>query len=162
MIGISLASVMLATPITVAAQDRPAPVAEFALGWVGFADDGIVSEALVGGAARFYISPRLGVGPEVVYLAGPNHSHLVVTGDLTFDFLSPDHGVTPFLIVGGGLFQTYESFPSGGFTSNEGAFTFGGGVRASLTDRVMLGVEARIGWETHIRLNGTIGVRLGK
>jgi hypothetical protein len=30
------------------AQDRPGPAADLAAGWVGFADDGIVSESLIG------------------------------------------------------------------------------------------------------------------
>jgi len=162
MIGTALASIVLAAPVTAVAQDRPAAAAEVSLGWVGFADDGIVSETLVGGAVRLYVTPRIGLGPELLYLAGPNHSHLVITGNVIFDLVSPDHPVTPFLVVGGGLFQTRESFPSGSFTSSEGAFTFGGGVRASVSDRVLLGVDARVGWETHVRINGTIGVRLGK
>lgn len=162
MIGTALASIMLTAPITAAAQDRPAAVTELALGWVGFADDGIVSETLVGGAGRWYVLSRVGIGPEIVYIAGQNHSHLVVTGNVTLDLVSPDRPVTPFLIAGGGLFQTRESFPSGGFTSSEGAFSFGGGVRVAAGDRVMLGFDARIGWEPHLRFNGTLGVRLGK
>jgi hypothetical protein len=68
--------------------------------------------------------------------------------------------VTPFAVVGGGLFRSRYIFPEHEiFTHNEGAFTAGGGVRARLADRVVAGVEARLGWETHIRLNGFIGVR---
>jgi hypothetical protein len=144
-----------------AAQDRPAPAVEVAVGWVGFADDGIVSETLFGGAGRWYLSPRIAIGPEIGYIGGQNHSHLELTGNLTFDVLA-DRTVTPFLVVGGGLFQTRESFPSGGFTSNEGAFTLGGGVRISAGDRVMIGLDTRIGWEAHLRINGTIGVGLGQ
>jgi hypothetical protein len=153
---------MLAAPITAAAQGRPATAAELALGWVGFADDGIVSETLVGGAARFYVAGRIALGPEVVYFSGPNHSHLVVSGNLTLDLMGPSRPVTPFLVFGGGLFQTRESFPSGGYTSNEGTFTFGGGVRINAGDRVTLGLDTRIGWEPHLRVNGTVGIRLGQ
>ena len=48
------AFVLLAAPMAhlAAAQDRPRPAVELAAGWVGFADDGIVSEGLVGGGAR--------------------------------------------------------------------------------------------------------------
>ena len=161
MMKAALTIAMLAAPITAAAQDRPAVVAELALGSVGFADDGIVSEALLGGAARFYVASRVGIGPEIVYLSGPNHSHLVVTGNMTLDLMAPVARHS-FSRVGGGLFQTRESFPSGGSTSNEGAFSFGGGVRIAAGDRVMLGFDARIGWEPHLRLNGTLGVRLGQ
>jgi len=157
----ALAMALLSLPMAAAAQDRPAPVAEFAVGWVGFADDGIVSETMAGGSLRWYPLSRLAIGPEILYIAGDNHSHLVLTGNLTFDLLA-NRAVTPFLVVGGGLFQTHESFPSGGFTSNEGAFTLGGGVRGNVGERVTVGVDARIGWETHVRLNATVGIRLGQ
>ena len=148
------------------AQDRPSPVAEFTAGWVGFADDGIVSEGMVGGAARFYLLPRIAVGPEVLYIQGDYHSHFVLTGNLTWDVIVPiggrPHRVTPFLVAGGGLYQTREDFQSGPYTSSEGAFTAGGGVRAAAGDRVTFGVDVRIGWELHVRINGLVGVRLGR
>lgn len=149
-----------------AAQERPAPVAEFTAAWVGFADDGIVSEGLVGATARWYLLPRISVGPEVDFVNGQNHSHFILTGNLTFDVVSPKGSgarhVTPFVVVGGGLFQTRESFATGTFTSNEGAFTAGGGVRALVSDRVTLGIDARVGWELHLRISGIVGVQLGR
>jgi hypothetical protein len=148
------------------AQERPAPVVEFAAGWLSFPDDGVVREAMVGGAARWYVSPRLGIGPEISYISGRNHSHFIATGNLTWDILSPSSGpprpVTPFLAAGGGLYQTREQFPAGPYTSGEGAFTAGGGIRARANDRVTAGVDARIGWELHLRVNGLVGVRLGR
>ena len=70
--------------------------------------------------------------------------------------------VTPFVVAGGGLFQTRERFPSGPFTSADGAFTAGGGVRGSFGDRVTVGIDARIGWELHLRVNALVGVGLGR
>jgi len=156
----ALALVLLAAPMA-AAQNRTPPAAEFAAGWVGFVDDGIASETMLGGAFRWYPMRRVAIGPEIIYIGADNHSHFVATANLTFDLLA-DRAVTPFLVVGGGLFQTHDSFPSGSFTSNEGAFTFGGGVRIAAGDRVTIGVDTRIGWEPYLRLNGTIGVRLGQ
>ena len=159
---------LLAPPVVhpASAQGRPSPAAELAAGWIGFADDGIVSESLIGGAARVYVLPRISVGPEILYLRGQRHSHLVLTGNVTWDVLAPVNGrqraVTPFVVIGGGLFQTREMFPSGDFTSNEGAFTAGGGVRALAGDRLTVGIDARVGWELHARVNGTVGVRLGR
>ena len=152
------------------AQQRLAPVLDIEAGWVGFADDGIVSEGLFGAGARWYASRRISVGPEIVYLAGPHHSHLVVTGNLTFEFApDPNNGfrddivmLIPFVTIGGGMFQTRETFFDDAFTSSEGAFTAGGGVRFFVGDRFSAGIEARMGWEPHIRVNGTIGVRLGR
>ena len=163
-----LAALAVLAPIlttAASAQDRPSPAVDVSAGWVGFADDGIVSEGMVGGAGRFYLSPRIALGPELVYIGGDNHSHLVLTGNLTFDVIAPTAGrapaVTPFLVVGGGIFQTRESFSGEDFTHTEGAFTAGGGVRAAVGHRVTVGVDARIGWETHLRVNGVVGVRLG-
>jgi hypothetical protein len=148
------------------AQEPPAPVVEFAAGALMFPDDGTVRERLVAGAARWYVSPRLGIGPEISYVSGLRHSHFILTGNLTWDILAPVSGepraVTPFVIAGGGLFQTREQFFVGPFTSREGAFTAGGGVRARAGDRVTLGIDARIGWELHLRLNGLVGMRLGR
>ena len=153
------------TPARPFAQERPAPVVEFAAGWLSFPDDGVVREAMVGSAARWYVSPRLAIGPEISYVSGRNHSHFIATGNLTWDILSPASGaprlVTPFLVAGGGLYQTREQFPVGPYTSGEGAFTAGGGVRARAGNRVTVGVDARIGWELHLRINGLVGVRLG-
>lgn len=68
--------------------------------------------------------------------------------------------VSEGFVAGGGLFQTRQSFPARTFTSSEGAFTAGGGARIASGDRTTVGVDARIGWELHLRVNGFVGVRL--
>jgi hypothetical protein len=83
------------------------------------------------------------------------------------DLVTPINGdpplVTPFVVVGVGLFQARESFlDTENFTSSEGAFTAGGGVRRLVGERMMLGVEARVGWELHVRVNAVVGVHLGR
>src|SRR5262245_37203737 len=100
----ALALLLVFLPGTAGAQDRPGPAAEFSAGWIGFADDGVVSEGMVGGTARWYLSPRVGIGPEVIFIQGSNHSHFVLTGNVTFDLLSPvnrqPRPVTPFIVAG--------------------------------------------------------------
>lgn len=162
-----LACLLVMLPRPGFAQDRPHPVGEFAAGSLLFADDGIVPEAFIGGAARLYVLPRVSIGPEISYVMGDNHSHVIVTGNLWFDLFKPVTGrarrVTPFIAIGAGVFQSRQDLFGGGtFTSNEGAFTVGGGVRAFVGDRVTVGAEARLGWETHLRVNGLVGVRLGR
>ena len=156
--------VALARPA--AAQEQPRLVVEVEAGWLGFADDGIVSESMVGGTARWYVSRRISLGPEVIYADGRNHSHLIVTGNVTYDLLAPNdrrsRRITPFVVAGGGLFQTRETRFNGDFTSTEGAFTAGGGVRALAGDRVTIGLDTRVGWELHLRVNGFVGLRLGR
>ena len=145
------------------AQGRPRVAVEVEAGPVFFADDGVVTETMFGGSGRVYLTPRIAVGPELFYIAGSNHSHFVLTGNLTFDFITGSAGsparITPFVTVGGGVFQTRDQYPFNNFTSTEGAFTAGGGVRGSITDGVYVGAEARIGWETHVRVNAFVGWR---
>lgn len=157
-------SALVASTLAAAAQGRPSPSVDAAFGWFGFADDGIVSEAAGGGALRWYVSPRVSVGPELIVIRGSNHSHVVATANATFDVRpsAGSAGWTPFLVVGGGIFQTRERFASGRYTSSEGAFTAGGGVRAPLGSRAMFGVDARVGWEAHVRVNTVVSVRLGR
>ena len=159
----ALALLAAASVQEAASQTLPGPAAELSIGWAGFPDDGIVNEAMVGGTVRFSLTPQLSVGPEMVYMKGPNHSHLMVTGNVIWDVLAPVGGrprfMTPYLVAGGGVFQTRQSFPSGTFKSNEGAFTAGGGLRFTAEDRLIVGVEARVGWELHLRVNGFIGVQ---
>lgn len=160
----SVPAVLLALPAAAAAQERPRPAVEVSGAWVGFADDGVVGEMMLGGAGRWYLSPRLSVGPELLSIQGGHHSHFVVTGNLTWDIVADTggrRGATPFLVAGGGLFQTRQAFFGQTAVSGEGAFTAGGGVRVSSGGRVFVGVDARIGWELHVRVGGTVGIRLG-
>ena len=151
---------LLATPVAAQAQQKVA--VEFAAGGLFFPDDGVVTEGFLGGAGRFYVRPRVSIGPEIAFVSGEHHSHFMLTGNVTFDFLGPVNGrpriVTPFAVVGGGIFQTREEFPTGSFTSGDPAFTAGAGVRVRLGRSGFAGVETRIGWELHLRLNGLVGV----
>ena len=90
----------------------------------------------------------------------------MLTGNMTLDLARPVNGqvraVTPFVVLGGGVFRTRELFPNRAvYTSSDGAFTAGGGVRALFGKHVMVGAEARLGWELHVRLSALLGVRLG-
>jgi hypothetical protein len=144
---------------------RPGPAVEFLAGYAGFVDDATIDHSIFGAAGRVYLTPRLAVGPELVYMVGPNSDRdLYLTGNLTFDVMAPLQGrprrVTPFLVVGGGFFQHSDRVGSFSFTSYEGAFTGGGGVRGWITDRVYVLADIRFGWELHMRVNGGIGIGL--
>jgi Outer membrane protein beta-barrel domain len=147
-------------PVDAMAQANAGTFAvEGAAGYAGFADEGVVGHSLVGGAARWYLSPRLAIGPEIAYMEGEgDHSDLMLTGNVTLDLAERrGRGAVPYLVVGGGLFQTRDKFVGETFTSSEGAFTAGGGVRVFLTDRLYVAPEFRGGWEPHFRLSVSIG-----
>lgn len=150
-----------------AAAARPAPVVEASVGWAGFGDEGIVHHTLLGAGARYYVSRRFSIGPELQYLIGPGSDRdLILTGNLVVDVLAPTadrpRRTTPYIVVGGGLFRHSDRFQSGTFTSTEGAFTAGMGIRGWTSDRVFLAVDARLGWEPHLRVAGTVGIALGR
>ena len=154
-----------ANPVAAQTIRRPASV-EFLAGHAGFADDALIEHAVFGGAARFYLTPRISVGPEITYMRGPNTDRdWYFLGNLTWDIRRPEAGrpprVSPFLIAGGGFFTHSDRFPSGTFTSSEGAFAAGGGARVYITDRTYVMADFRIGWELHYRITGGVGVGVG-
>jgi len=160
--AVNIALLLLLCPTILSAQ-RPAPVVEISGGAIGFTE---ATETFVGGMARFYVLPRISVGPEVTYIAGDGHSHVVLTGNAVFDLRRSDNArprrVMPFLVAGGGFFQTRDQFSFSNFTSTEGSFTAGGGFRVLLGDRITIGPDLRVGWETHVRAGLSLGIKLGK
>jgi hypothetical protein len=102
---------------------------------------------------------RIGLGPELVYMRGPGSDRDVfLTGNLTFDLLSPRQGhprrVSPFLVAGGGFFRNTNRYGTLDFSYVEGAFTAGGGARVWINDRVYA-VGRLPDWvELHYRLTG--------
>lgn len=144
------------------AQEPPQAFADFSGGWVGFPDDGLVSEPLIGGTLGWFVSPRVSVGPEVSLLQGSDHRHLFLAGNLTFHLATRDsQRVVPYVVVAGGLFQSHYDHPDGSVTTRDGMLSAGAGLHASVSRRVSLGFEARAGWESHLRVTGSIGVKLG-
>ena len=145
---------------------RPAPVVEGSLGWAGFGDEGIVHHTLLGAGARYYLSRRFSIGPELQYMVGPDSDRdLILTGNVVIDVLATvdrPRRTTPYLVAGGGLFRNSNRFQSGSFSSTEGAFTAGVGIRGWTSERVFLALDARLGWEPHFRLAGTVGVAIGR
>lgn len=145
------------------ADRRPAPVVELTAGYAGFVDEDLIDHVVIGSALRFHLLPRISVGPELQYMAGPGDDRdLILTGNVTFDLLPPDRRVTPFLVAGGGFLRHSDRFGASSFSSSEGAFTAGAGVRGWLNDRVYVAGDFRVGWELHYRVAGTLGIALSK
>jgi hypothetical protein len=149
------------------AQASPVPVVEATGGYAGFVDDAVIPHGVVGGQARWAVTPRLSIGPEITYMVGPGSDRdLFVTGNVTWDLVSrgvPRPGlVVPYVVGGAGFYRHANRFGPTTFASSEGTFTGGGGARVWVTPRVYVGAEARIGWELHTRLAGTVGIQLGR
>jgi len=145
-----------------AEPERPRAVVEGAAGWSGFADESVVHHTLLGVAARYYLTRRVSVGPELQHMVGPGSDRdTLLTGNIVVDLLAPTatrpRRTTPYLLLGGGLFRHSQDFGRA-VSSTEGAVTAGLGVRGWVSPRVFVGGDARIGWEPHLRLAGLVGV----
>jgi hypothetical protein len=131
-------------------------------GYAGFLDESVMHHSVLGSAARWYLLPRVAVGPELVYMKGLGDDRdLVLTGNVTFDVLSGARAVTPFLVAGGGIFRHSDRFSGHTFSSTEGSFTGGGGVRIPIGEHLYVAPEFRIGWEPHYRVSVAVGWRFG-
>ena len=158
---ILIAALGTSVPCNAQSAERPGPTLEIFAGHAGFLDDSVIPHAVFGGAGRFYLTPRLGVGPEFVYMRGPfSDRDSVLTGNVTWDLLSVRRDsprlVSPFLVGGYGMLRHRSWFSR---VANQSA-TLGGGTRVRFTDRVYSFVDFRVGWEPHYRITGGIGVRL--
>ena len=161
-----LLALLIAAPAAAqsASPSGPTTAIDAVSGYAGFIDESFVDHAVFGASGRVHLSPRISIGPEVVYMRGPGSDRdLFVTGNVTFDLLTAPVDarrgtVTPFLVAGGGLMRHRDRFGSTTFVSSEGAVTGGGGVRVWLTDRVYALGEFRLGWEPHYRVTGGVGV----
>jgi hypothetical protein len=154
--------ILLISAPAMAQPSAGSAAAEGFAGYAAFVDDAFIDHGVVGGSARIYLSPRIAIGPELVYMRGPGDDRdLFVTGNLTFDLLQPAAGppVQPFLVVGGGFFRHSDRFGAASFSSFEGAVTGGGGARIRLSDRLYAAGEFRLGWEPHYRVTGGLGVK---
>jgi hypothetical protein len=165
--GLAMAAALLVA-MPAMAQDGPpkdGPAIEVLAGHAGFADDATIQHSVVGVAARVYVTPRVSVGPEITYMRGPDTDRdWYFLGNLSWDLRRPQAArpprVSPFLIIGGGFFTHSDEFPSGTFTSSEGAFAGGGGARIHINDRLYAMGDFRVGWELHYRATGGVGLSL--
>jgi hypothetical protein len=125
-------------------------------GYTAFGDDGLISHVMIGGTARPALGGRIHLGPEVVFMIGPGEDRdLFLTATMTFSLLGGRRAVTPYLLLNGGWMLHSNAFETRGGP----AWTFGGGARIRIGERVFVAPEARMGWEPQIRVGMTLGYR---
>jgi hypothetical protein len=144
-----------------AAQTRRGVAVEGVAGWVGFADDATIQTKAFGASARIPVSPRVSVGPEVLYLIGDGGDRdLFVLGSIWFDIVeaTPQQRVVPYLVAAACYMRHDENFGTFRFISGDFVFEGGGGARVGLSDRVYAGADVRVGSELHLRITAHVGV----
>jgi opacity protein-like surface antigen len=157
---VCLIALALTYPIDAGAQDR-SWVVEGTLGYAGFVDDSTKNYPVVSAGFRRYLTRRLSVGPEIVLMHNSSlvtDRHVMATGNVIFDvYPRSARRLSPFIVGGFGVFSSRDQVRNGPFWSSDPAFTAGAGVRATVTDRMSVGAEYRLGWEPHHRITGTVG-----
>lgn len=151
------------------AQELTPPKAEVK-GSVGGAlfGDGEVPHVLVGGSFRFYVTRRISVEPEFLYLYhSENDEDFIVQPNVAVDLRKSNKKVVPYVIAGVGAIYHRGTFS--GLDFNTGAFrsfdvsdttwtaSAGAGVRIFVSDRVFILPEARIGREPGTRATISVG-----
>ena len=171
MMAMAIVAVLAPWPAAAqAAAPTEAPgraVADVTGGYSFFVDELLIKHHSVGGSLGWRLSPRLTVGPEVMFMDGPGGDRdLFFTGKVTFDLLRA-RTATPYLVGDGGLMLHRSAFrpPQFGrdpaarelvFWHREGAVSGGFGVRLRVGRAVEVAPEVRLGWEPHVRFAGVV------
>jgi outer membrane protein with beta-barrel domain len=149
---------------SVAAQDRPTLIVEGVTGYAGFVDEDWIDRTMIGAGARVFVTPRIAIGPEYVYLRGTLDEHdWTLTGNATIDVLvergPARRRVIPYIAVGAGYLRQTTQVGTGSFTSSEGTVSGGIGARIAMGPRFFIAPEFRMGWEPEMRIGVTLGMR---
>ena len=162
--GLVMATIIVSLGAATRASAQELPwVVDGSIGYAGFVDDSTKNFFVFGGALRKQVTPRISIGPELIFMDGGDSFTdrvVMLTGNVVFDFY-PTRGagartITPFLVGGVGGFWLRDQVGTGPFWSSDPAFTAGGGIRARLSERLSAVGEYRLGWELHHRLTGSV------
>lgn len=162
--------VVCADARAVQAQQPAVASIEIVTGHAGYVDEVWDNRIVLGGLARLVLTPRLALGPEVLYQRGRDDAHeLLVTGTATYDLRAAavDRRVTPFIVVGAGVARRSSLVGRGPgvpglqtYVSTEFTASGGLGVRVAATSRVYVAGDVRLGWEPERRVTLSLGWRL--
>jgi hypothetical protein len=139
-------------------------VLEASAGHAEFADSPPVPHSVFSAGGRVYLSRRLALGPELTVMRGSGIDRdTFLTANATFDLLVPPPArpvqVVPYLIGGLGFVSMTTQVGTGPYSSSEGTFTTGAGVRVASRQGWFVAPEVRIGWELHWRAGVQVGFR---
>jgi hypothetical protein len=166
---VSVVGVLFAACITsLSAQaqqlTRPKIEAKAIWGGVVFGEDN--DHKTVGAAVRVYVTKRLSIEPEYLYLwHGENDQDQLFAPNVAWDFTDPRERFVVYGIAGGGVLHHKGRFVDTDFTGTTRVFdtsfttwtaSVGGGLKIFVTDRLFVSPEFRVGRQPTLR--GTINV----
>ena len=127
---------------------------------------------LVGGAVRVYVTKRLSLEPEYLYLRrSENDQDHLVQMNVAYDFTDPTKRVVAYGIAGAGVLHNRgrvfrSDFVTGAPSVREISFTTwtasaGGGLKIFVTKRLFVSPELRLGREPTFRATINVGYVFG-
>ena len=113
------------------------------LGAAGFGDEIEYPHVVAGGSVRFYVTRRLSVGTELLYMRRSRADQdYLFTPTVAYDLTDSTKKAVPYIIGGVGAYQRRGRFTSPTTWSADA----GAGVKIFLNDRLFIAPEARIGY----------------
>ncbi len=160
---VALAVIMLGSLPTSRAEAQPTPhgwEVKAVVGLVGFLGNQIEHHYVIGGSVRKYVSPRVAVEPEFLYIRHNEYrKDFVLQGNVIRDVAGNDR-FRPYLVGGIGIVHRRKKSPGAQrpFFAYNGLTAGGGaGVRIRAGDRLVVSPEFRVGFETLFRATVAIG-----
>lgn len=165
---LALSVIVLATSLSAQQSDQLTPPkveGKVIVGSAIFGDD--IEHKVVGGAVRVYVTKRLSIEPEYLYLRhSENDQDQMFQPNVAYDFTDPTKRFVAYGIAGVGVLHHKGRFLSNDFVTGaprvfDTSFTtwtasVGAGVKIFVTKRFFVAPELRVGREPTVR--GTINV----
>ena len=131
-----------------------------------------IEHKIVGGAVRAYVTKRLSIEPEYLYLRhSDNDQDQLVQPNVAFDFTDPTKRFVAYGIAGVGVLHHKGRFFGNDFVTGaprvfDTSFTtwtasVGGGVKIFFTKRLFVSPEFRVGREPTVRATINVGYVFG-
>lgn len=149
---------------------RPRFEGKIMFGTVDFiaVDDTDLEHTLVGAAVRVYVTKRLSIEPEYVYMRrSANDQDQILQPNVAFDFTDPTKRLVAYGIAGAGVLYHKSRYFDREFVNGaprvfDSSFTTwtasaGGGLKIFLSKRLFVSPEFRVGHEPAFRATINIG-----
>lgn len=163
-------------PVFAQQEDLTPPKAEIKLtvGAAGFtSEQGRIPHGVAGGSVRIYVTPRVSVEPEFLYLRNsPDDQDYLIQPSLAYDLTDPTKRFVPYVIGGVGVLHHRGRFFGVDFATRQPrvfdtsftalAASAGAGVKIFVTRRLFIAPEGRIGRQPSVRATVSIGYVLSR
>jgi len=172
-VGVFLVAFGFVTPLSAQQDQELTPVkveGKVIFGSAIFNED--IEHKVVGGAVRVYVTKRLSIEPEYLYMrhSDNDHDHLV-QANIAFDFTDPTKRLVVYGIAGAGVLHHEGRFFGTDFVTGAPrvfdvsvttwSASAGAGIKIYLTKRLFVSPEFRLGCEPTARATINVGYIFG-